>query len=108
MQIGSGTRVLRVGVMSGKPQKNKRDSLVGDGTPRSPREQVNLPDHILWQHEGKTGGRPPPRPWLRGDQTFTGHFNSFPILPQRTPMPTTTATSPSAEKALPVIAAGAQ
>jgi hypothetical protein len=33
-------------------------------------EQVNCPDLILWQHEGKTGGRPPPHHGCEGSKLF--------------------------------------
>lgn len=80
-----GTEILRVGVICVMPRKVKTRlpcwRLRAQCPPRFLTSQ--LPDLILWQHEGKTGGRTPAAsPWLRGSKLFQTHpSSSFPSSP---------------------------
>lgn len=69
-----GTGLLRVGVDYSRVARNSEDETPLLETPRSVPlgscEQVNCPDLMLWQHEGKTGGRPPPRHGCEGSKLF--------------------------------------
>ena len=91
-----GTGVLRVRVHNGDaPQMQRRDSLVGDSAQCPPRflRTSQLPDLILWQHEGETSGRPPPHHGCEGSKLFqTRPMILLPILPQPNRMPTTLAS----------------
>jgi hypothetical protein len=86
-----GTEILRVGVIRVMPRKVKTRlpcwRLRAQCPPRFLTSQ--LPDLILWQHEGKTGGRTPAAsPWLRGSKLFqTRPSSSFPSSPNPTECP---------------------